>query len=260
MGARLGQHFLFDPSILSRIADAAVARESDVVLEIGPGKGGLTRSLAARAARVVAIEADRRLAATLAEELAGTNVTVVAGDALKVSWPRVDVVCGNIPYRITSPRIERALEAPAAARRPRVVFLVQREVADRLAAAPGSKAWGALSAGVGLVAEVERLFRVPAGAFRPPPRVDSALVRLVPREEPLAGPGEEQRVRSLIRACFQGRRRQLARTLRERWGVGTGEAERVCAAAGVTPTARVEVLAPAQLVALARALGDRLAS
>lgn len=257
MGARLGQHFLFDPSILGRIADAAVGGPDETVLEIGPGKGTLTRALAARAAGVVAIEADRRLATALAASCE-PNVRIVAGDALRVPWPAVDVVCGNIPYQITSPLIERALTPPRPAR---IVFLVQREVADRLAAAPGGRTWGALSAGVRLVATVERLFRVSAGAFRPKPRVDSAVVRLVPRAVPLVASLEEERqVRRLIHAAFQRRRQQLARTLRETWGVERGEAERLLAELGERPGARVEVLAPEQLVALARALGPRLGS
>jgi 16S rRNA (adenine1518-N6/adenine1519-N6)-dimethyltransferase len=257
VGARLGQHFLFDPSILDRIADAAVGGPDETVLEIGPGKGTLTRALAARAAQVVAIEADRRLAAALAES-SGPNVRIVAGDALAVPWPAADVVCGNIPYQITSPLIERALRPPRPAR---IVFLVQREVADRLAAAAGARAWGALSAGVQLVATVERLFTVPAGAFRPKPRVDSALVRLTPRATPLvASLEEERRVRRLIQAGFQRRRQQLARTLREAWGVERTEAVGLLVELGVAPDARIEVLAPERLVALARALGPRLAS
>jgi 16S rRNA (adenine1518-N6/adenine1519-N6)-dimethyltransferase len=257
VGARLGQHFLFDPSILDRIAGAAVGGPEERVLEIGPGKGTLTRALAARAAEVVAIEADRRLAAALAESC-GANVRVIAGDALEVPWPAADAVCGNIPYQITSPLIDRALRPPRPAR---IVFLVQREVADRIAAAPGGRAWGALSAGVQLVATVERLFRVPAGAFRPRPRVDSALVRLTPRAAPIvASAEEERRVRRLIRIAFQRRRQQLARTLREAWGVDRVESDRLLAELGERPGARVEVLAPEQLVALARALGPRLAS
>ena len=226
MGARLGQHFLVDPSILDRIADAAVGGPDDTVLEIGPGKGTLTRALAARAAQVVAIEADRSLAAALAES-SGPNVRIVSGDALEVPWPAAAVVCGNIPYQITSPLIERALQPPRPAR---IVFLVQREVADRLAAEPGGRTWGALSAGVQLVATVERLFTVKAGAFRPKPKVDSALVRLTPRAAPLvASLEEERRVRRLIRAAFQRRRQQLARTLHEAFGVERGDAERLLA-------------------------------
>jgi len=257
VGARLGQHFLFDPSILERIAAAAVGGPAERVLEIGAGRGTLTRALAARAAAVVAIEADRRLAAALAETC-GPNVRVVPGDALEVPWPACDVVCGNIPYRITSPLIERALSPPRPAR---IVFLVQREVADRLSADPGGRVWGALSAGVQLVATVERLFRVPAGAFRPRPRVDSALVRLTPRAAPLvASAEEERRVRRLIRGAFQRRRQQLSRTLHEAWDVDRAEAERLLAALGARAGARVETLSPPQLVALARALGPRLAS
>ncbi len=257
MGARLGQHFLFDPSILDRIADAAVASPDDVVLEIGPGRGTLTRALARRAARVVAIEADRRLAAALDADRPA-NVRVVAGDALQAAWPAADVVCGNLPYQITSPLIERALTPP---RPDRIVFLVQREVADRLAAEPGGKTWGALSAGVQLVASVERLFGVPAGAFRPRPSVDSALVRLVPRATPLVRSAEEERrVRRLIRAGFQRRRQQLARTLREACGVDRSEVERLLEEVGAEAGSRIETLSPERLVALARALGPRLAS
>ncbi len=258
MGARLGQHFLFDPSILRRIAAAAVLRPDDTVLEIGPGKGTLTRALAARASRVTAIEADRALAAALAEQVGDARVTVVTGDALKVAWPRVTVVCGNIPYQITSPLIDRALRPP---RPERIVFLVQAEVAERLAAAPGSPGYGALTAGVQLVATVERLFSVPAGAFRPRPRVDSALVRLTPRDAPLvATEEEERRVRAVIQALFQRRRQQLARSVREGFGVERSEAESLLEQLAIAPAARVELLAPVQFVALARALAPYLAS
>jgi 16S rRNA (adenine1518-N6/adenine1519-N6)-dimethyltransferase len=282
VGARLGQHFLFDPGILHRIADAALIASGDTVLEIGPGRGTLTRLLAERALEVVAIEKDRRLAGTLSEEFAAGNVRVIAGDALNLPWPRAEVVCGNIPYQITSPLIERALEPP---RRSRVVFLVQREVADRLAAPPGTLRYGALSAGVQLVASVERLFTVPRGAFRPSPRVDSALVRITPRRESLtSGPGEEARTRELIRKLFQRRRQQVQRSLREylrgprrraahtRRSSGTSGSspqarsslegdlvERTMVAlqaCRIQPTARAEQLGPEEFVALARALGD----
>jgi 16S rRNA (adenine1518-N6/adenine1519-N6)-dimethyltransferase len=258
VGARLGQHHLFDPSILGRIAAAAVRAPGERVLEIGAGTGTLTRALAALGARVVAIEADRRLARSLLESCRGTGVSIVHGDALEVPWPETDVVCGNIPYQITSPLIERALAPPRPAR---IVFLVQREVADRLAAAPGSRAYGALSAGVQLVATVELLFGVPAGAFRPRPRVNSAVVRLVPRAVPLVRSlEEERRVRTLVRAGFQRRRQQLRRTLHEAFEVEAGEAERLLEGVGVEAATRIEMLSPERLVALARSLGTRLAS
>ena len=252
MGARLGQHFLFDPRLLARIADAAVPGPDASVLEIGPGKGTLTRQLARRARTVVAIEADRRLAADLEERFAGSNVTIVTGDALRVPWPAADVVCGNIPYQITSPLIERALTPP----RPRqIVFLVQREVAARLAAPPGSAAYGALSAGVQLVADVEQLFSVRAGAFRPPPRVESAVVRIVPRPaSELPDAADHDATRRLIRAAFQRRRQQLQRTLREAWDVDGEVAADLLAALGVPATIRAEMLSAAQFLALARSL------
>lgn len=252
MGARLGQHFLFDPRLLARIADAVQAGPADTVLEIGPGKGTLTRHLAERAGTVVGIEKDRRLAAQLAAAFAGGNVTVIAGDALKVDWPRADLVCGNIPYQITSPLIERALTPP----RPRqVVFLIQREVADRLAAAPGSAAYGALSAGVQLVARVERLFTVRAGAFRPPPRVESAVVRIVPLTGPDAPDiSAERATRDLIRAAFQRRRQQLQRTLKERYGIAADQAAKLMTSLGMDPAVRPERLSPQQFRTLAREL------
>jgi 16S rRNA (adenine1518-N6/adenine1519-N6)-dimethyltransferase len=258
VGARLGQHFLSDPSILRRIAAAAVQRADDTVLEIGPGKGTLTRALASLASRVTAIEADRGLAASLAEACRGTTITVVAGDALKVPWPRATVVCGNIPYQITTPLIDRALRPP---RPERIVFLVQAEVAERLAASPDTEDYGALTAGVQLVATVERLFSVPAGAFRPRPRVHSAVVRLVPRTVPLvSSEAEELRVRGLIQALFQRRRQQLRRSLREAFAVAAPEAEALLDRLGIAPEARPEVLGPERFVALARALASCLAS
>jgi 16S rRNA (adenine1518-N6/adenine1519-N6)-dimethyltransferase len=252
MGARLGQHFLFDPRLLERIAAATGAGPDDTVLEIGSGKGTLTRRLAARAGRVIAIEADRRLAADLSDTTAGSNVAVISGDALKVPWPTADIVCGNIPYQITSPLIERALTPP----RPRtVVFLIQREVADRLAAAPGSDAYGALSAGVQLVARVERLFTVRAGAFRPPPRVESAVVRLTPLTGPRTpDPETERATRVLIRFAFQRRRQQLQRTLKERYGLSAVAVSNLLSSLGLKPEVRPEVLGPREFAMLAREL------
>jgi len=254
VGARLGQHFLFDPGILRRIADAALPAPVPCVLEIGPGKGPLTRELAARAAQVVAIEADRRLAETLRATPPAPNVTIVAGDALTVPWPAADVVCGNIPYQITSPLIARALTPP----RPlRIVFLVQREVADRLAAPPGDRAYGALSAAVQLVADVERLFTVRAGAFRPPPKVESAVVRITPRPATeVPPPEEEERARRLIQALFQRRRQQLQRSVREVSGFSADAVTALLQRLGIAPAMRPEELAPSLFLALAREMSS----
>ena len=252
VGARLGQHFLCDPGILRRIAEAAVPEPGGLVLEIGPGKGTLTRALAARAARVIAIEADRRLAEALAAAPPAPNVTVLRGDALAVPWPHADVIAGNIPYRITSPLIERALTPP---RPVRIVFLVQREVADRLAAPPGSASYGALSAGVQLVARVERLFSVKAGAFRPPPKVDSAVVRITPLTvDRQPSTVNERAARRLIQALFQRRRQQLQRSVREAYRLDATTTGSLLQAAGLDPIARPEQLAPHDFLTLALCL------
>src|SRR5437016_5691080 len=190
----LGQHFLRDPKLLTQIVDALEPAPGDVVLEIGAGRGSLTEQLLARGLRVVAMEKDRRLAAQLGTRNAerGTELlTIVHGDALQLDWhalidtgsavPRSDFrvprfkSVGNIPYAITSPLIDKALTPPLPER---IVFLVQREVAGRLAARPGSRAYGALRVGVQATCRVERLFGVRAGAFHPAPQVASALVRL----------------------------------------------------------------------------------
>jgi 16S rRNA (adenine1518-N6/adenine1519-N6)-dimethyltransferase len=249
VGARLGQHFLFDPAILGRIADAALLSPVDTVLEIGPGKGTLTRELLARAGHVIAIETDRGLAGAL-QQGAPPSLSVIRGDALKVEWPRADVIAGNIPYQITSPLIERALTPP---RPQRIVFLVQQEVAARLGAEPGGSDYGALSVGVQLVATVERLFGVKRGAFRPAPRVDSAVVRITPRAEPLVeSPDEEAAVRRLVQSLFQRRRQQIQRSLRESLGLTAAEVGGILERVGIPPKARAEEIGVVQLVALAR--------
>lgn len=254
VGARLGQHFLSDPAILGRIADAALLGPDDHVLEIGPGQGPLTRELARRAARVTAIETDARLAAALAAQFAGSNVTIVHGDALGVVWPQADVITGNIPYQITSPLIERALQAP---RPKRLVFLMQLEVADRLAAKPGADAYGALSAGVQLVAAVEKLFVVKAGSFRPPPRVQSAVVRVSPLATRLVrDDAEEAATRRLIQAAFQRRRQQIQRTLREAFGLPADRVLALLQTAGIPAAERAERLSPADFLTIARLLAS----
>ncbi len=259
MGRRLGQHFLSDPAILDRIVDAINPQPDDVVLEIGPGRGTLTARLAPRVGQVVAIEKDEALASAA---VTFPNVRVVQGDALEVDWwdlirnastehraPRTAKVIGNIPYYITSPLIEKALTPPLPSV---VVMLIQREVAERLAASPGSKTYGALTVGVQAVAQVERLFTVRAGAFSPPPKVDSAVVRLTPLAEPMISPAEHRAFREFNAALFSQRRKQIGRSLRSVWGT---EKERVASRLGdlgIDPTSRAEVLAPDKLVTLFR--------
>ena len=252
---RLGQHFLTDRRLLDRIADALLADPRDTVLEIGPGPGGLTAALAERAGRLVAIEKDPELVPALRERF--PQVTIVEADALESDWhalagPRF-LVAGNIPYNITSPLIDKALEPPLPVR---IVFLVQKEVADRVAARAGESAYGALSAGVQSVARVERLFTVPAGAFHPRPKVDSAVLRLTPLDLPIVSPAEREGYRRLVVGLFGFRRKQLARGLRELTGWEASAVLGSLDRAGIPADVRPEVLAPAAFAALLRALVD----
>jgi 16S rRNA (adenine1518-N6/adenine1519-N6)-dimethyltransferase len=237
---RLGQHFLSDRGILARIVDALEPVPGETVLEIGPGAGTLTDELLARGLRVVAIEKDRRLAAQLARD----NLEVITANALEVEWGRfgADKVVGNIPYYITSALIDKALTPPLPQR---VVFLVQQEVADRLAAKPGGKVYGALSVGVQAQCRVEKVFNVKPGAFRPPPKVHSAVVRLTPLAEPLVRPEEVKAFRIFVTACFSKRRKQLKNAVP---GLTEGDLE----ALGIDPTIRPERLPPEVFVRLLR--------
>jgi len=253
---RFGQHFLTDPSILARIADALAPTRADTVVEIGPGRGGLTAALAARAGRVVAVEKDRALLPALRERLPA--VEVVAADALAVDWHTLAgasgyLLAGNIPYNITSPLLEKALEPP---RPRRIVFLVQREVAERLTAEPGTSEYGALTVGVRAQATVELLFRVPAGAFKPRPRVESAVIRLAPLAAPVVSDDQRRAFRRLVVGLFGFRRKQLLRGLRELTDWAPDAAGTALARAGLDPTARPETLTVSRFALLLRALVD----
>jgi 16S rRNA (adenine1518-N6/adenine1519-N6)-dimethyltransferase len=270
VGRRLGQHFLSDPAILDRIADALEPSAEDLVIEVGPGRGSLTRRAAPRVGRLIAIEKDDRLAARLVEEQGagsgergfGSNVVVIRGDALAMDWhvlitesqppaPRsllpVFKVTGNVPYYITSPLIDKALTPP---RPDMIVFLVQREVADRVVAPPGDKTYGALSVGVQSVARAERLFTVRPGSFTPPPKVDSAVIRLSPMRDPLVDDAKVAGFRRFVTAVFAQRRKQLTRSLRSVTGWDRDDVEAVLGEVGVGVTARPETLPPETFVRL----------
>ncbi len=257
---RFSQHFLSDPRILGRIADALEAGSDDTVLEIGPGPGTLTALLAQRVGRLIAIEKDRDLVPGLRARF--PDVQIVEGDALEYDWPALVApasrfaVIGNIPYRITSPLIDKALTPP----RPwRVVYLVQREVADRVIAAAGTESYGALSIGVQAVARAERLFSVPAGAFHPRPRVDSAVLRLTPLARPLVTDAEVAGFRRLVVGLFGLRRKRLLRGLRELTGEPGPRVELRMEGAGISPDVRPETLSPEDFARLYRAFSGLLA-
>jgi 16S rRNA (adenine1518-N6/adenine1519-N6)-dimethyltransferase len=250
----LGQHFLSDRRILTRIADALHLQGHETVLEIGPGRGALTDLLVERAGRLIAIEYDRALAAMLRERYARrSNVLVAEADVLEVSLGELAagpfVLVGNVPYYITTPILFHALVPPRA---DRAVYLVQREVANRLSARPGSKEYGALTVNVAAVARAETLFGVPAGAFSPPPKVESAVVRITPRQDPLISPDEERPFRTLVQGAFGMRRKQMRRVVRSLYALDADRADELLAAAGIEPADRPEVLSVEQFVALLR--------
>jgi 16S rRNA (adenine1518-N6/adenine1519-N6)-dimethyltransferase len=231
---RLGQHFLNDPQILGDIADALAPGSADTVVEIGPGRGALTALLAARAARVSAVELDTALADRLRATYAGDpRVTVHHRDVLDAplaEFAGTDdfLVAGNVPYYITTPILFHALRTPRARR---AVFLVQREVADRVVAAPGSDAYGALSANI------------------------QALIRVEPRPDPVVSDAEQRDFAEFVIAAFGMRRKQMRRVLRTMRGITPEAAERALGEAGVLPDVRPEVLGPTEFATLWRVLG-----
>jgi 16S rRNA (adenine1518-N6/adenine1519-N6)-dimethyltransferase len=250
----LGQHFLSDPRILGRIAEALAPSKEETVIEIGPGRGGLTHELLTRSGRVIAIEIDRMLAAGLRERYAGNpRLDVIEQDVLETNLGVLAggdfALVGNVPYYITTPILFHALRPP---RPTRAVYLVQREVAERLSAAPGTKAYGALTVNVRALATAETLFRVPPGAFSPPPSVDSAVVRITPRSVPAIMPDEEDPFRRFVQQAFGMRRKQMRRVVRSILSVSAARSDELLAAAGIEPEARPETLSPEQFAALLR--------
>ena len=242
--------------MLQGIVDALQLTGAETVVEIGPGRGALTDLLIPRAARVVAVEVDRLLAAKLRERYADDpRLTIVESDVLKVGLGELAggdfVLAGNVPYYITTPILFQALERP----RPlRAVYLVQREVAERVVAPPGSKEYGALSVNVQAVARSEILLHVPPGAFVPPPKVDSAVMRVTPLDAPVVAEAEEPGFRAFVQQLFTMRRKQMRRVLRSVAALDAGRAEAALTASGVDPDVRPETLTPATLATVYRAV------
>ena len=212
---RLGQHFLIKGSALDRIARAACPEREPLVIEIGPGRGALTERLLARAERVVAIEIDAGLVEVLCAKFQDDpRLTVVEADALQTDlsqWGAAPVA-GNLPYYAATPIVEKVLSLGAAVSR--AVFLVQKEVAARLASRPGSRDYGYLSVQTQMYADVERLFDVPPSAFRPPPKVDSTVVQLLPRNHAAElGLSDPARFLRFAGHCFRQKRKTLRNNL-----------------------------------------------
>jgi 16S rRNA (adenine1518-N6/adenine1519-N6)-dimethyltransferase len=217
-GSRLGQHFLTRRSILQRLAEAACPDPEPLVVEIGPGRGALTEFLLARAARLVAIELDPCLAESLRERFRDSRgLTVLEADVLETNlgqWGSA-VVAGNLPYYITSPILERICALGPLLRR--AVVLVQKEVAGRLAARPGTREYGYLTVLTSLFTVPEVLFRVPPGAFSPPPKVDSAAVRLSP-QPPHPGLSDPAAFLEFAGRAFRHKRKTLRNNLQPFYG------------------------------------------
>lgn len=257
----LGQNFLVDPNIQRKIVRELDPRPADVVLEVGPGHGELSQYLVGRCRRLILVEKDRNLARGLRARWGDRpDVDVVEGDALRIGLSEfvrdaaaVRVV-SNVPYNITSPLVFTFLELDPAAGR--IVLTVQREVAERIVAPPGIKAYGALSVGVQAIAVASLPFRVGRQAFRPVPAVDSAVVRLEPR--PDAADVDRAALRTLTRACFNRRRKQLQKTLRTAPELSfEGDVEAVLGRLSIDPAVRPEMLDPPTFVRLAAALRAR---
>jgi 16S rRNA (adenine1518-N6/adenine1519-N6)-dimethyltransferase len=248
---RLGQNFLADPNLLDAIVRDAGLSAEDVVLEVGAGEGVLSERLAPVAAHLHTIEIDRRLEPALAPLAARDDVSLHWGDAMKLDLaalrPAPTAMVANLPYSVATPLILRTIEElPALGT---WTVMVQREIADRLRAAPGSRTYGSPSVVAQLACEVELVRKVDPAVFRPRPRVDSAILRLR-----RTGPGADQATRDLVRAAFAHRRKSLARSLEHGREGALGSARAALAELGLPEDARAEALSPADFADLSAKL------
>jgi 16S rRNA (adenine1518-N6/adenine1519-N6)-dimethyltransferase len=252
-----GQHFLHDRRYIERIVSAVSPRPEDFMVEIGPGEGALTLPLLRAAGKLTAIELDTDLIPGLRARAAGVGeLHIIQADVLKVNFgaiahshgvPRLRIA-GNLPYYISSPILFHCVEHVAAIQD--MHFMLQKEVVDRMAAEPGSKVYGRLSVMLQLACRVEPLFDVPPEAFRPPPKVESAVVRLVPLAPHELHDARPEHVYAVVKAAFGQRRKTLANALKQ---LLDSDAIR---RADVDPKARAETLAPADFVRLAKVYAD----
>lgn len=250
---RLGQNFLADPNLLDAIVRDAELGDGEVVLEIGAGEGVLTRRLAVAADHVHAIEIDRRLEPALTAAAASPNVELHWGDAMDIALgalaPAPTAVVSNLPYAVATPVLLRTVAELPSVRRWTV--MVQREIADRLRAAPGSRAYGSPSVLAQLACEVKLLRTVDPAVFKPRPRVESAILAMR-----RTGPGADAHTRELVRAAFAHRRKSLARSV-EHVRPGTlGPVRAALAELGLPENTRAEQLSPLELRALAQSLSE----
>jgi 16S rRNA (adenine1518-N6/adenine1519-N6)-dimethyltransferase len=249
----LGQHFLRDTGIARAIVELVAPTSADLVVEIGPGEGALTGELVRRAGRLVALEVDRGLLEALRRRWPA--VEILEADARTWDYGALErpaggrvLVVGNLPYSVGKPIVAALLQARTAI--DAMALMLQREVAERLAAPPGGKVYGAMSVLTQAVCDVELALRVPPGAFRPPPKVDSAVVRLTPRWHARVPPELEARFREVVRAAFASRRKTLANALTGALGLSLGVVREAATRSGVDPGRRAETLTIEEFVSL----------
>lgn len=258
---RFGQHFL-EPAWVEKVVAAIAPGPEDTIVEIGPGRGAMTQALARSAGRVLAIEIDRDLGPALAARVP-PHVTVVTADFLETDIIRLlggadrVRVAGNLPYNISTPILSRLVDLADGGRRiSEAIVMLQFEVAERLAAHPGSKAWGVLGACQQLQADIERLFTLPPGAFRPPPQVHSAVVRLRYRQPRVPVP-DLAAFDAMVKALFSARRKMLSNAVSGVAASAGLDGREAVARAGLDGTRRPETLELAELARLAEVVALR---
>lgn len=261
----LGQNFLVNPAVCPKIAEMGGAKPGVCALEIGTGVGVLTKELAERCDRVIAVEIDASLKPILEETLADyDNVEIVFADVMETDLAALlaekaagmeVVVCANLPYYITSPVIMRVLESrlPVSA----MTVMVQKEAADRICAKPGTRDCGAISCAVSYYSEPKLLFRVGRGSFMPSPNVDSAVIRLDVKPHSGKTSEEEKLLFRIIRAAFSQRRKQIANPLSAELGISKSGLSELMQSCGIKPTARAEELTLEDFERLAAAVDSR---
>lgn len=246
---RFGQNFLVEPAFVRRIVEAIDPRPGDRIVEIGPGLGALTAALLERVERVTAIEIDRDLAARLRAAYPPERLELHEADALAFDFAGAGTalrIVGNLPYNISSPLLFTLLDCAHLVRD--VHVMLQREVVERMTAAPGGRSYGRLTVMLAYRFEIERLFYVPAGAFRPRPQVESAFARLTPLDPRPWQAGDEALFRRIVASAFSQRRKTLRNAL------ANLVSEQVMRALDIDPQARAETLSVGQYVALANAI------
>ena len=251
---RFGQHFLHDPWVLSRIVDAIAPQAGDALVEIGPGEGALTRPLLARIPSLTAVEIDRDLAAALVAEFPPERLRVIVADALDYDFSALPTglrVVGNLPYNVSTPLL---FHLAAFADRVRDMhFMLQLEVVDRMAASHSTPAYGRLSVMLQRRFRIQRLFKVAPGAFRPPPKVESAVVRLTPLPAAEVVPLDERLFGTVVTRAFGARRKTLRNAL-----ISLIDAEGL-SALGIDPGLRPENVSPADYIRIAIDIARRAA-